>query len=114
MAKIVTANAVNGLSISIVALAPSNEALGVRRTALRRPQPRPPHGARRPPNDTFRGGLLGARGAEPEGNPGLSNHNSGSVAMHPFMSPMRPKAGRRTPVRAPSFRPFLGHNALFY
>src|SRR5512144_459834 len=56
-------------------------------------------------------GFLGARAAGPEGNPGFSNHNSTSVAMHPFISPMRPKAGPTIQSPGPFFRPFLGHNA---
>ena len=59
-------------------------------------------------------GFLGARAAGPEGDPGFSNHNSVAVAMHPFISPMRPKAGKSIAPPGPPFCPFLGHNALFY
>src|SRR5215471_15416561 len=58
--------------------------------------------------------LLGgssARVAGPQGNPGLSNHNSGPIAMHTFISPMRPTVGQ-SPPQAVVVRPFLGHNAV--
>jgi hypothetical protein len=37
-----------------------------------------------------------------------------AVAMHPFISPMRPKTSKSIASPRPPFRPFLGHNALFY
>jgi hypothetical protein len=54
----------------------------------------------------FSGGLLGTRAAEPEGNPGLSNHNSGSIAMHPFIISHATKGRPPTPVASRLFAPF--------
>src|SRR5215470_295066 len=83
-AAVVAAKMVNRLRTSIVGIAPSNEALRrpphrispIRATAAARIE----RGGRQ---GSSLGRLLGARAAEPEGNPGFSNHNSGYLAMHP-------------------------------
>src|SRR5215831_19219142 len=58
-------------------------------------------------------GGLSARVAGPQGNPGLSNHNSGPIAMHTFHISHAAK-GRPNALPTAVVRPFLGHNALFY
>src|SRR6266849_2071411 len=94
-AAIVTAKMVNRLSTGIVGIAPSNEALRRRRIGFHRSAPLPPLAlSGTAAKVSFLGRLLGARAAEPEGNPGFSNHNSGDLAMHPRYLSVRPKAGR--------------------
>src|SRR5216684_4829818 len=83
-AAIVTAKMVNRLSTGIVGIAPSNEALRRRRIAFHRSAPLPPLAlSGTAAKVSFLGRPLGARPAEPDGNPGLSHNHSGAPPLPP-------------------------------